>query len=202
MSFAILQNKNQFHIMQFQFKIQLAHISKPTVWRRVLVPEHFSFEKFHRVIQAAFGWGNYHLYQFSPTGYGSQPQIGIPDDSGWSDEEIINSKKIKLSEIFNTPKQKFTYIYDFGDAWTHKIELEQIKEQVAKKASLLEGKSACPPEDCGGPWGYTNLLKILADPEHEEYEDMREWLGLDDDDEEWQVNYFNFEEAKEDVASV
>jgi hypothetical protein len=202
MSFAILQNKNQFHIMQFQFKIQLAHISKPTVWRRVLVPEHFSFEKFHRVIQAAFGWGNYHLYKFSPTGYGSQPQIGIPDDSGWSDEEIINSKKIKLSEIFNTPKQKFTYIYDFGDAWTHKIELEQIKEQVAKKASLLEGKSACPPEDCGGPWGYTNLLKILADPEHEEYEDMREWLGLDDDDEEWQVNYFNFEEAKEDVASV
>src|SRR5690606_26873270 len=114
----------------------IQHISKPPVWRRVLVPDNFTFQKFHKVIQAAFDWQDYHLYQFSPTGYGSFPQIGIPDVEGWGDEEIINSKRIKLSEIFTTKGQKFTYIYDFGDDWVHKIILEEIKEGTAKKAEL------------------------------------------------------------------
>lgn len=188
-------------MMLFQFKIQLQYISRPPVWRRVLVPAQFSFEKFHRVIQAAFGWEDYHLYQFSPTGRGSQPRIGIPDDSGWSDAEIINSKRIELSEIFNTKGQKFTYIYDFGDNWIHKITLEEIKEETAKKAELLAGKGACPPEDCGGPWGYDHLREVLANPEDEEYTNMREWLGLTGE-EEWDVHYFDLEATKKYVALI
>ena len=188
--------------MLFQFKIQLQHISKPPVWRKVLAPSQFSFEKFHRVIQAAFGWEDYHLYRFSPSGYGSEPQIGIPVEDDWGNEETINSKKIKLSDIFNKKGQKFTYIYDFGDDWVHKITLEEIKAGVAKKAELLAGKSACPPEDCGGPWGYEHLLKVLSNPSDEEYEDMREWLGLLDEEDKWDVHYFDLESAKIDVASV
>lgn len=188
--------------MQYQFKIQLQHISKPPVWRKVLVPAQFSFEQFHQVIQEAFGWGDYHYYQFSPTGYGSQPRISIPDEDDWSDEEIINSKEIKLSDIFNREGQKFTYIYDFGDDWIHKITLEAIKEDVTLKAQLLAGKSACPPEDCGGPWGYAHLLEVLENPDDEEYEGLREWLGLVDEDEKWDVHYFDLKEAQENVASV
>ncbi len=41
----------------------------------------------------------------------------------------------------------------------------------------MTGKRACPPEDCGGVWGYENLLEILRDPKHEEYEGMVEWLS-------------------------
>lgn len=187
--------------MLLQFKIQIQHISKPPVWRRVLVPGNFSFEKFHLVIQAAFGWHNYHLYLFSPTGYGSFPEIGIPDDSGWSDSETINSKKVKLSDVFTSVGQKFTYIYDFGDDWTHKITLEEIKEGTTRKAGLLAGKGACPPEDCGGPWGYQHVLEVLANPKDEEYESMREWLGLEAE-EKWDVGFFDLEDTKKDVKAV
>lgn len=33
---------------------------------------------------------------------------------------------------------------------------------------------ACPPEDCGGPWGYGNLLAALSDPTHEDHDDLSE----------------------------
>jgi hypothetical protein len=44
-------------------------------------------------------------------------------------------------------------------------------------ALCLDGARACPPEDCGGPWGYENLQKILRNPKHEEHDSMKGWLG-------------------------
>ena len=38
------------------------------------------------------------------------------------------------------------------------------------------GKRACPPDDCGGPWGYAELLDVLADPIHPEYHERAEWV--------------------------
>jgi len=64
--------------MAFQFSIQLKNIKKPPVRRQIIIPENFTFEQFHLVIQKAFGWHNYHLYQFSPSGYGSSPVIANP----------------------------------------------------------------------------------------------------------------------------
>jgi hypothetical protein len=43
----------------------------------------------------------------------------------------------------------------------------------------LAGERACPPEDCGGFPGYQNLCEVLGDPEHEDYEDMLDWMGED-----------------------
>src|SRR5438874_9232485 len=135
--------------MAFQFKLQLKHITDPVVWRRVVVPEQFTFYKFHLVIQKAFGWENYHLFQFSPKGYSSQPIIGIPNPEAM--HEILDSRKIKLHEIFTQPKQKFAYIYDFGDDWFHNILLEKITEEKKIRADCIDGGGTCPPEDCGGP---------------------------------------------------
>lgn len=42
----------------------------------------------------------------------------------------------------------------------------------------VAGSGACPPEDCGGVWGYANLKEVLAHPSHEEHQDMLDWLGL------------------------
>jgi hypothetical protein len=187
--------------MLLQFKIQVEHIAKPPVWRRVVVPDSFTFEKFHHVIQEAFGWYDCHLYQFSESGYVSNSQIGIPDDSGWDDGSTVDSKKVKLSSVFSAKGQQYTYVYDFGDDWLHKITLEEVLLGATKRASLLAGKGACPPEDCGGPWGYQNILEILADPKHEEYEDTREWLELQED-EKWDPKYFDLAEAQENVAFV
>jgi hypothetical protein len=190
--------------MAFQFKIQLKNISNPTVWRRLLLSEQFSFMRLHYVIQAAFGWENYHLFQFSPKGYSSSSTIGIPyeeENFGFGNEKTLDADKVKLSDIFSVLKQKYTYIYDFGDDWIHTITLEKITEEKVLRASLLAGKGVCPPEDCGGPWGYANLLNVLQDTSHPEHFEMKEWMGLDVR-EQWDVNNFDFERTKKLVAKV
>ena len=190
--------------MLFRFKIQLKHITHPPVWRNVTVPAQFSFAKFHLLIQAAFGWQNYHLFQFSPKGYGSSPTISIPnpdDDFFFSAIEELNAAKIKLSDIFTKEKQKFTYIYDFGDDWIHEITLEKITNDTALVAACIAGKGACPPEDCGGPWGYMQLKEVLADPRHPEHEEMKEWLGLNED-EAWEAEEFDLEATNKIVKRV
>jgi len=179
--------------MAYQFKIQLMNVTKPPVWRQIQVPEKITFHDLHHVIQLVFGWEDCHLYQFRPKGYGSHPLIGIPSKEDW-DQVDFNSKKTKLNKVFTHEKQTFNYIYDFGDDWSHKITMEKLVPDTIKGPVCLKGKGACPPEDCGGPWGYENLKAIMADPKHEEYADMRDWLGLDND-EDWDVNRFDIDEV-------
>jgi hypothetical protein len=142
--------------MAFQFKIQIRDIPEPPVWRRLVVPESFSFFQLHQVIQAAFGWTNSHLFQFGPRGYASDKFIGMPDPE-YQDEDMQDSREVRLDRVFLEPEQRFTYIYDFGDDWIHNITLEAITGDKLIHADCLQGKGACPPEDCGGPGGYYRL---------------------------------------------
>jgi len=188
--------------MAFQFKIQLKNTSTSPVWRRVLVPENFTFDRLHQVIQAAFGWEDYHLYQFSPRGWGSYPLITIPSEYD-SEKPDMDASKTKLNKVFTTEKQTYVYIYDFGDDWQHKITLEKIiDDKSLKKASCIGGKGACPPEDCGGPWGYEEFLQTISDPNHPDYEDMREWASLGEGETWEEVAGFHLEEANEAVQDV
>ncbi|MEO5649190.1 MAG: plasmid pRiA4b ORF-3 family protein [Ginsengibacter sp.] len=182
-----------------QFKIQLKQINDPTVWRRLLVPSQFSFHKFHQVIQAAFGWHNCHLYEFSPKGIGSQPTIGEPHES--YEDEVLDSKKIKLFKIFTVPKQRFVYTYDFGDDWAHAIILEKITNDASLIADCIGGKGACPPEDCGGFYGYMDLKKIVNNPKHPEHEEMKEWLGLSENGK-WDANAFDLKKTSDTIRRI
>jgi hypothetical protein len=166
--------------MLFTFRIQIAGITKPPVWRKLVVPDNFTFEHFHHIIQVAFGWDGYHLYQFSEKGYTSDWFIGEPSPE--DEDEVRDSRKIKLSQVFGKKGQKFIYVYDFGDNWEHVITLEMIAEGTAKYADCIDGKGKCPPEDCGGVGGYEDLKVILADPENAEHDSMLEWLGMEEDD--------------------
>jgi Plasmid pRiA4b ORF-3-like protein len=187
--------------MTLQFKIQLQNVIDPPVWRRVLVPQQFSFFRMHGVIQAAFGWENYHLFQFSPKGYGSYPIISMPYEDNFEDEKPLLAKKVKLQDIFITLKQKYVYIYDFGDDWKHLITLEKVTDEKIIRADCIAGKGACPPEDCGGPWGYENLKEILADTKHPEHYEMKEWLGMNRK-QKWDAEAFDLEATKKLVAQV
>lgn len=83
-----------------------------------------------------------------------------------------------MHNIFLRSGSRIEYEYDFGDGWRHEIKLEKKLEAGASQdLACLDGAYACPPDDCGGPWGYADMLQIIADPNHPEYQETREWLG-------------------------
>jgi Plasmid pRiA4b ORF-3-like protein len=167
------RNAGESGALVYQLKITLRDVSKPPVWRRVLVRAGITLRDLHEVIQQAMGWENYHMHVFS-TGW---QEYGSPDP----ELEHASDKKARLSEVLTVPGDRLRYTYDFGDDWEHDIVLEEIRPAEPTKAYpiCMAGKGACPPEDCGGVWGYANLKEILASPSNEEHEEMLDWLGLD-----------------------
>jgi hypothetical protein len=157
-----------------QIKVKLLGVTKPPVWRRLQLRADTRLDHLHEIIQAAFGWQNYHMHVFS---FGEE-EFGVPDpELGFNDE-----RKVTLGELLGGVGERFRYTYDFGDDWEHDIVIEDVLEADPEThyPVLVAAKGACPPEDCGGPWGYANLREILADPRHDEHREMLAWLGLDD----------------------
>jgi hypothetical protein len=166
----------------FQFKITLLDI-KPAIWRRIQVPD-CTLVDLHEYIQAAFGWENCHLHQFESDGvrYSQPAPDGDDFDMDFEDETgVLLSKLLPKS----SRKARWIYEYDFGDGWRHEILFEGFppSDPKAKCPVCLEGERACPPEDCGGPWGYGDYLAAIADPQHEQHEEMLDWRGLFDPEE-------------------
>jgi Plasmid pRiA4b ORF-3-like protein len=164
----------------YQFKLILVGV-EPPVWRRIQVPETYSFWDLHVALQDAMGWLDYHLHVFRVAGPGaSEEQIGIPDDAPFEDEKpTLPGWETPITRCFSRPGTTVPYEYDFGDGWEHELTLEAVlPRQPGQKYPLcVDGARACPPEDCGGVHGYENLLTVIQDPTHEEHESMLEWLG-------------------------
>ena len=160
----------------YQFKITLLDIH-PLIWRRIQVPDGILAE-LHEGIQAAFGWENYHLHQFEIDGERYGP---LGSDDFAFDDDMLDEADVRLSELIpkSGRRTRWIYEYDFGDSWRHEVVFEGYPPPDAKLnyPRCVEGARACPPEDCGGPWGYPNYLEALADPDHEEHDDLLEWGG-------------------------
>jgi hypothetical protein len=143
----------------------------PPIWRRIVVPASMTLRELHAVIQTAMGWEDYHLHLFDVDGlaYGDVEEIeGRP---------VGEEERLTVGQAAAAVRE-FSYEYDFGDSWAHDIRVEQIVASVGTGTPhLLGGARACPPEDCGGPWGYAHLLEALADPGHEEHEHPLGWVG-------------------------
>lgn len=161
----------------YQFRITLLDI-KPPVWRRIQVPANYSFWDLHVAIQDSMGWLDYHLHEFrlkKPDG-SKVVEIGIPDDNLGRD--VLPGWEQRIADFMPEPGMGAAYYYDFGDDWRHEVLLEDIlpRETSVNYPVCTAGERACPPEDCGGPPGYENLLEVLAGPESEEKRDMGAWL--------------------------
>ncbi|RLG14923.1 MAG: plasmid pRiA4b ORF-3 family protein [Candidatus Nanohalarchaeota archaeon] len=181
-----------------QLKITLNDI-KPAIWRRFLVEDSIDFNKLHESIQKVMGWANYHLYEFEvdKTHIESDAKK-FTIDSMWlhsrPERRSSPASKTKLSQLLKTEKQKFRYIYDFGDCWEHTIVVEKIMEKSnsQKCPVCISGKRACPPEDCGSIWGYGELMEIRKDKNHPEYKErIVEWLGEDYDPDMFDIREVN-----------
>ncbi|CAK0744972.1 conserved hypothetical protein [Gammaproteobacteria bacterium] len=158
----------------YQLKITL-NDSKPPIWRRILVSGDTRLDKFHAILQIVMGWTDSHLHQFSQGNifYGE-----ANDEDEFYGMEKEDERKFRLSQLLVQEKDSLKYEYDFGDGWNHKIVLEKkLPHGSVIVPSCIKGKRACPPEDCGGIWGYMELVEVMRDPSHDEYEERLEWLG-------------------------
>ena len=170
----------------YQIQISLNGFT-PKIWRRIQLKSDILLPDLHDIIQTTMGWDDSHLHQFikNKEFYG--------DPSLDEDFDTVDYRKIKLSAMLKKEKDSMKYEYDFGDGWIHTILLEKILPVDTNTIYpvCLAGKMHCPPEDCGGVWGYTDLLEILKDPKHEDYEDNKEWLGDDFDPNEFNIEMIN-----------
>jgi hypothetical protein len=174
----------------YQVKITLKDV-RPPIWRRVEVTSSTTLGLLHEIIQTTMGWTDSHLHQFTihNVEYGNpQPEF---------DFDVEDEALVRLSQVVTGEKFKFLYTYDFGDGWDHEILVEKIltPHPEGYYPFCVTGKRACPPEDCGGAWGYGNLLAAIQDPNHPEHEDLLEWVG-----DEFDPAVFDLEETNQVLA--
>jgi hypothetical protein len=145
--------------------------TKPPVWRRLLVPSSMTLSQLHEELQLAFGWWDCHLHEFEVDGtrYGK-------DGGAGGGPPLKSERYARLAGIVQTGS-KFIYVYDFGDDWRHELVVEEELDPVPgmRYPICSEGGRACPPEDCGGVWGYAHLLEVLDDPAHPEHRSTVAW---------------------------
>jgi hypothetical protein len=159
----------------YQLKITLNE-SHPPIWRRVLVTDLATLNDLHWVIQLSMGWTNSHLHQFKIDGdYYSDPDFDMDEYL----DEVGDESRTTLGKVVAKEGVRFIYDYDFGDSWQHEIEVEKILPVVEGETypQCIAGKRACPPEDCGGVWGYADFLNVIGDPKNPEHDEMLEWAG-------------------------
>ncbi len=176
----------------YQIKISLDD-AKPSIYRTILVEPDTAFFEFHQIIQVAMGWDDYHLYSFETGDY----TIAVPDE--FMDIDSIDPASIALNEVLKKTGDKIKYEYDFGDGWRHTIQLEKIIPYQLNKSypTCIRGKRSCPPEDCGGIWGYENIIEIIKNKKHPEYKKTIEWVGIDFDPDYFDIEFVN--ETLEDI---
>jgi len=155
----------------FQVKVTLAG-SEPPIWRRVQTKD-CSLAQLHGLIQHVMGWENEHLYQFE---VGEDCYTDLNMAPGFDERDAGETKLRHLVENGHT---RMVYLYDFGDHWEHLVEVEETLPPVpgTRYPCCFDGERSCPPEDCGGIWGYADMLDTLADPDHPEREETLEWVG-------------------------
>lgn len=152
----------------YALKVTLLDTSPP-VWRRILVPRDITLDNLHRTLQTVMGWTNSHLHQFvcrSPRLL--DPRAGVGS-------KIANEKRTRLGEVIGIVGARLWYEYDFGDGWRHEILLEEVLlGDETFQQICVAGKRSCPPEDCGGPQGFAELLQALQNANHPSHDEA--WL--------------------------
>jgi hypothetical protein len=157
----------------FQIKMTLKGIDPP-IWRRIQTKD-CTLEEIHALIQVTMGWEFEHLYRFNIGG------VEYADLDMMNEEEIEDACDTTLGEILppRNRRPRFHYEYDFGDNWIHQLIVEEqiLPEKGVKYPFCVAGQRACPPEDCGGPWSYTDFVETISNLDHRRHEETLEWLG-------------------------
>jgi hypothetical protein len=155
----------------YTLKISLRFI-EPPIWRRVRVRGDVRLDQLHDIIQVAMGWLNCHMHDFTvdKVRYGEpEPDLG---------DAVLDEMEYTLSQVAPKKGAKIRYEYDFGDSWLHEIKVEKIETSSPDDQPIcLDGARNCPPEDVGGVWGYSELVKAMTKPKSKRAKELISWLG-------------------------
>jgi hypothetical protein len=149
----------------------------PEIWRLLEVPAEITLKDLHVVIQAAMGWENAHLFEYQ---VGRERIVGPGmGDVGFGGARPPSAARVALADLAAGGVKRFAYIYDMGDSWEHVIKIQKIlpADPAANYPRLIDGAGRCPPEDVGGVPGFYAFLEAIADPDHPDHEDQRDWYG-------------------------
>lgn len=169
----------------YQVKVSLIDVSPP-IWRRFLVAKETTLGILHHILQVAMGWEDYHVHVFiiDGTEYG---------DPRFMSGDMKSETNVRLKNVVTGPNMKIHYVYDLGDHWEHEVVFEKIMplEQGVDYPVCIEGKRACPPEDCGGTGGYEHFLEVIGNPNDPDHEELLEWAGGEFDPEAFDMDGVN-----------
>jgi hypothetical protein len=181
-------------------KVEL-ELGEYEAWRKVVVPLNYNFHQLHNILQKLYNWQSYHLHEFfvyseekddtknwnqseyHKDGYKACLNLTINQENleynknelnfEAEDFELAVVNEVKLKDVLPA---RIKYIYDFGDNWQHYIETEEIIEDYkSNKPTFLGGEGTAPPEDVGGPGGFSEFMRIISNPDDEDYETMQDW---------------------------
>jgi len=175
--------KKAAKIAIYQLKVTLRHV-RPPIWRRLVVSGDILLSELHHVLQISMGWFDSHLYDFryQRNRYGDLTLL----------EEVIDDSETSLCQVARRKGNQLVYTYDFGDNWEHEVLVERIDQCSAPAVPrCIGGRNACPPEDCGGVFGYLNLLESLTDPNNPNHDEARDWVDEDFDPKRFDVATVN-----------
>jgi len=174
----------------YQIKVTLLG-TDPPIWRRLLVPADLTLEQLHHVLQLAMGWEGCHMHEFriGPQRFGTP----TPMEKAFGGLRTASERTARLYNMLDRAGIKAVYTYDFGDSWEHQVVVEKrlAPEPGGGYPACLAGERNGPPEDCGGIYGFYNLLEAIRDPKHERHKELLEWLGNDFDPEAFSVEEVN-----------
>lgn len=162
----------------YQLKIQIKN-SHPPIWRRVIVPSGITFQELAEILNITMGWIGYHMhcFEFSRLGISVEMKSDELDFFEEMDNESLDEKETVIDTLLER-QNNFTYVYDFGDNWGHKVTVEEmIDDYKYSYAKVLKYKGETPYEDCGGIYGYYEMQDILSNPKHSQYREIKEWVG-------------------------
>ncbi len=178
--------KRESRLESVLVRIELSHV-QPPIWRSFVVPVEISMHKFHQAIQVVMGWRDAHLYEFRA----GDEICALPNPDG--PEGILNSRRERLDHWLDDGMPAVEYTYDLGDSWHHWITFGETRFDGPK---CLDGARACPPEDCGGPPGYEELVQALADPAHPQSQELKAWAGK------WRSEAFDLEAVNRKLGKI
>tara|TARA_B100000809_G_scaffold266130_1_gene327468 strand:+ start:1641 stop:2207 length:567 start_codon:yes stop_codon:yes gene_type:complete len=170
----------------FEFEIKIEGLTPP-IWRRVQINAEDTFEDLHMLLQIVFGWQNSQLFEF----FVDNLKVTMPDEEGVLEELEKNAFTTPLCSLLKKG-QTFSYTYDLEESWGHEVVLvEELENEKLIFPNCLNGELSGPLEDSGGIEGYLHILEILQEPNNDDYDNIKEWVGDDFDPEEFDLHEAN-----------